>query len=95
VALTSIACKVMESLLRDPIMDYLLRNDLISPQQHGFLSNQSTASQLLECLDEWTLEIEHMDCIDACDFSRAFDTVSLPKLICKIVSFGIDGHYLS
>jgi hypothetical protein len=87
VALTSIACKVMESLLRDPIMDYLLRNDLISPHQHGFLSKHSTASQLLECLDEWTLGIEHMDCIDACyiDFSRAFDTVSLPKDICKIV----------
>jgi hypothetical protein len=38
------------------IMDYLLRNDLISPHQHGFLLKHSTASQLLECLDKGTLE---------------------------------------
>jgi hypothetical protein len=37
-----------------------------------------------------------MDCIDACyiDFSYVFDTVSLPMLICKIVAFRMDGHYL-
>jgi hypothetical protein len=95
VALTCIACKVMESLLRVPILNHLSKNAVITEQQHGFLARHSTGTQLLECLDEWSAAIERGDCIDACyiDFSRAFDSVSLPKLLNKLAAYGINGLY--
>ena len=49
VALTSVACKIMESVLRDYILAYLTKYKLINKCQHGFLKNHSTGCQLLEC----------------------------------------------
>ena len=37
ISLTSVTCKVFESLIRDAIMDYLLANRLLSKEQHGFM----------------------------------------------------------
>jgi len=37
VSLTSICCKIFESLIRDHIMSYLLENDLLSTKQYGFI----------------------------------------------------------
>ena len=45
IALTSIACKIMESILLDEIMSFLLAHGLLNKNQH------STGTQLLECLN--------------------------------------------
>jgi len=47
VSLTSICCKIFESLIRDHIMSYLLENDLLSTKQYGFIKGWSTMLQLL------------------------------------------------
>ena len=57
ISLTCIVCKVMESIVRDQMLTYLLTNDLITSQQHGFLKRHSTSSQLLECIDDWSLAV--------------------------------------
>ena len=56
---TSILSKVMETFVRDAVREHLLKIDLISSQQHGFIPGRSTNSQLcivfvllLECFDE-------------------------------------------
>ena len=36
VSLTSIVCKLLESIIRDHIMDHLKRNNLLIDDQHGF-----------------------------------------------------------
>ena len=36
ISLTSNCCKVMESIIKDQLLDYLKSNNLISRQQHGF-----------------------------------------------------------
>ena len=36
-SLTCVLCRIMESFLRDIIMDHLHGNNLLSPKQHGFL----------------------------------------------------------
>jgi len=33
-------CKIMESIINDQMLDYLLRNKLISKHQHGFLADE-------------------------------------------------------
>jgi len=54
VSSTSVICKLLESIVRDHIMSYLLRSDLLSNQQYGFVHGRSTMLQLLHMLDDWT-----------------------------------------
>lgn len=97
VSLTCIPCKVMESIIRNVMMSYLNENLLISTNQHGFLSKHSTGLQLLECMQDWTDAIECNKCVDVCyiDFSRAFDSVSIPKLVFKLSCYGFTGRLLT
>ena len=71
-------------------------NNLINPDQHGFLTSHSTGSQLLKCVNDWTDAAERGNYTDVCyiDFSHAFDSVSLPKLVQKLVAYGISGNYI-
>ena len=38
VSLTSVICKLLERLIKDHLVDFLVKNKLINPSQHGFLS---------------------------------------------------------
>ena len=77
-------------------MIYLERNKIIIAHQHDFLSKHSTSTQLLECLNDRALAIDLYNCTDACyiDFAHAFDSVSIPKHIKKLIVYGINGQYL-
>ena len=97
VALTSVACKIMESVLRDYVLDYLLRHKLLNKSQHGFLKSHSTGCQLLECFDDLSRAFENSRNVDVCyiDFSNAFDSVSIPKLIHKLKVYGLRGNLIN
>ena len=81
----------METFLSDAVREHLLKNDLISSQQHGFIPGRSTSSQLLECFDEWSLLIEEGSSVDVIylDFKKAFDAVPHKRLINKLHAYGI------
>ena len=73
--------------------DYLENNKLMCPQQHGFMSQWSTLSNLLLC-DE--LFAQYLNDRKSCDlflldFTRAFDKVSHSVLQTKLISLGISG----
>jgi len=52
VSLTSIVCKITESIIRDFIMEHFLDNDLFSNKQYGFIKGRSTVLQLLNIMDD-------------------------------------------
>ena len=91
VSLTSVCCKVLESLVRDHLMSHLLKNDLLSKSQFGFVKGRSTMLQLLSMLDRWTEFLEKGGQVDAIytDFEKAFDKVPHKRLISKLKSYGI------
>ena len=52
VSLTSVICKVLETIIRDHMMDFLIKHKLINPSQHGFLKARSCLTNLLCFLRE-------------------------------------------
>ena len=96
ISLTSIVCKLMESLIKEHVVAHLIENNLISLKQFGFISGRSTVTQLLHYLD---IIIENMvqgDVTDVIylDFAKAFDTVPHQRLLAKLESYGIEGDTL-
>jgi len=87
----------MERVMTADITDYLLKHKLLSPQQHGFLAKRSTLTNLLETTNDWNISIDNklINTVIYIDFSKAFDTVSHPKLLTKLQSCGITGDLLS
>ena len=96
IALTCTCCKILESCISSNLIDFLLTHNLISKSQHGFLKNHSTCTNLLESMNDWTLSISNRKSIviGYVDFQRAFDSISHPKLILKLQSYGISGNLL-
>ena len=99
ISLTSTISKVMERVVRSQLYQYLVRNNILSKEQHGFRTGFSTTTQLLEYMDDITrsMDTHTKTQIDAVylDYAKAFDTVSHPKLIHKLKSIGISGRLLS
>ena len=52
ISLTCIPCKIMESIIKDHMINFLNSNDILSANQHGFTFNKSTFTQLVECLHD-------------------------------------------
>ena len=97
VSLTSQVCKVLESIIRDKIVEHLDKYNLLNNSQHGFREGRSCLTNLLETLEQWTEIIDDGDCVDVAylDFRKAFDLVSHEHLIYKLSKYGISGQILS
>ena len=97
ISLTSIACKLMEKLVRDRIICHLVENGLLSPKQFGFVSGRSTITQLLNYLDKCADVVAGGGIVDSIyfDFSKAFDTVPHKRLSVKMKAYGIEGKLLA
>jgi len=54
----------MESINNDELLTCLHSKRLISRHQHVFLSRRSTGTQLIDCLNDWTLNIENKQSLD-------------------------------
>lgn len=96
VALTSALCKVLEKIICSAIMSFLTRNNLITPQQHGFLRGRSCQTNILLCLERWTEIVDGGMSVDVAyfDYAKAFDKVSHRLLMLKLRSYGIRGKLL-
>ena len=97
ISLTSIVCKILESIIRDDLVDYLKLNNMISNKQFGFLKGRSTTLQMINVLDEWSKIIDSGGNIDVIytDFQKAFDSVPHKRLFEKLKSFGFCGNILN
>ena len=94
VSLTSVVCKMMESLIRDAILEHLLDKKVIKDSQHGFMPGRSCLTNLLTFLEKVTADIDSGFPVDVVylDFSKAFDKVPHKGLMKKIKAHGIGGN---
>jgi len=93
VSLTSVFSKLMEHVVVLDLITYLQSNNVINKQQHSFLKKPCTATNLLESLNDWTLNIENgrRQAVAYIDFAKAFDSVCHNKLLAKMRQYGICG----
>jgi len=77
VSLTSVVCKLFESIIRDNLVYHLETNTLIKNSQHGFRKGRSCLANLLEFLDKVTGCVDSGENVDVVflDFAKAFDKV--------------------
>ena len=94
ISLTSLVCKIMESIIRDEVMTHLKENDLLTCNQHGFVPKRSCVTNLLDMMDKWTNALDVQTPVDTVylDFAKAFDSVPHQRLLAKVKSYGITGH---
>ena len=96
VSLTSIVCKVLESIIRDNVISHMNENNLFSQKQFGFLSRRSTVLQLIRVLDIWSEILDQGGSLDVIymDFMKAFDKVPHRRLVYKVEKYGVKGKVL-
>lgn len=86
ISLLPIIAKLLDKIINDQLMDYLLTHNLISPTQYAFRPNSSTTLALQAVLNDIHEKKKKHQPILAIyvDLSKAYDTVSHPKLLHKL-----------
>ena len=97
VSLTSVCCKILESIIRDTVMEHLLENNLLYQSQHGFMPRKSCCTNLLEFFEAATKSVDAGNPFDVIflDFAKAFDKVPRERLLEKIQAHGVRGNILA
>ena len=93
VGLTSAVCKLIETIIRDEIVNDVENQNLLSPAQHGFRSHMSCSTQPIEVIHDWAHSLDDNTPVDSIylDYRKAFDSVPFERLLAKLHAYGIRG----
>jgi len=82
---------MLESIVRDKMIDHLERWKLIAETQHGFRKGGSCLSNILTFLDQVARYVDDREAVNVVyqDFAKAFDKVPHKRLIIKLEAHGI------
>ena len=96
VSLLSIVGKLLESLIKEKLVNHLNKHNLIRDTQHGFTSGRSCLTNLLEFFENVTHELDEGNAVDLVylDFCKAFDKVPHCRLVRKLEAHGVGGNIL-
>ena len=97
ISLISVIGKVMERCVFKHIHNYLIANQIITPNQSGFTQGDSAINQLLNITNEFGKALDDGKEIRVifCDISKAFDRVWHKGLLRKLEAIGIKGSVLA
>lgn len=94
ISLTSVPGKVLESIIKDRVVNFLETNNLINTSQHGFRRGRSCVTNLLDFYHYVFSECDRSRAVDIVflDFRKAFDKVPHKRLMRKVRALGIQGN---
>ena len=93
ISLLSPFLKIFEKCIYEQLYSYLIKHNILAPNQFGFKQNCSTSQAMRKLYDELVQNIDQKQvtyCIFL-DLSKAFDTVDHKILIQKLDHYGICG----
>ena len=84
-------CKLLERLIKDHMVEFLVKHKLLNSSQHGFLKARSCLTNMLCFLEEITKWIDVGSPVDIIYlyFQKAFDKVPHQRLLLKLKAHGI------
>ena len=95
VSLLPICSKLFEKIIFDTILQHLMANKLLNPNQSGFMPGDSCKHQLISVIHEIYVSFDANPSLEVrdvfLDISKAFDRVWHEGLIYKIKSVGGKG----
>ena len=96
VSLTCIIGKMLELLICDAIIKYLIDNNLLVECQHGFIQGRSCVTQLLKIMDTWTEILDEGYYVDVAYlyYRKAFDSVPYERILIKLEGYGVKNPIL-
>ena len=90
-SLTSVVCKLLETLIRDHVVEFLVKHNLINTSQHGFLKVEVCLTNLLCFFEEIAKWVDDGSPVDDVylDFQKAIDKLTHQRLLLKLKAHGI------
>ena len=97
VSLTSVVCKLLETLIRDHMVEFLVKHKLTNTSQNGFLKARSCLTNLLCFFEEITKWVDDGSPVNVVylDFQKAFDKVPHQRLLLKLKAHGIGNDVIN
>ena len=94
ISLTSVLIKLLEKIIKDKLITFLETHELLNNNQHGFRSNRSCLTNLLDFFENVYATVDTKTPYDIIylDFQKAFDKVPHNRLVSKLQSHGIGDH---
>ena len=94
ISLLPVFSKIFEKLIYNRMLDFILKYNLINPNQYGFLKGRSTEQAMLDIVSLKIIEAIENKIFSLgffLDLSKAFDTISHDILLKKRSYYGISG----
>eukprot|EP00061_Rhincodon_typus_P011547 g36638.t1 len=83
ISLTSVISKILESIVKDEISEYLELHGKVGQSKHGFIKGRSCLKNILEFFEEVMSKLDQGEPMDVIylDFEKAFDKVPQRRLM--------------